>query len=121
MKWNSPALPTQRNSPRISCTNHVLLRWQTPAGKSLSVRAVTRDLSDDSVYCYVEHGLAMGLVVEFDLLFPAELSGGRPQVYHCMGTVRRVERFAVRSGCGVIIVIRERTLLEPSSRHKQAS
>ena len=112
MSSDSPVSSEERPSSDSSFSRPMTLRWQTPAGHCLHTRCITRDISNKSIYCYIEHPLTVGLAVEFSLVFPVELTGTQPLEYHCTGTVLRVERFMVRNGCGVSIAINNRVLLE---------
>ena len=84
--------PIRRKTRRIAASVPVRIEWQISGGDILRSRGFVRDISAKGVYCYLEHPLAVGLEVEFDLLFPHELVGGLSQVYRCRGRVLRTDK-----------------------------
>jgi len=64
---------------------------------------MTRDISGTGLYSYSEYPLSVGLEAAFDLLFPAELAGREPVMFHCQGRVLRSEQFHSRIGVALSI------------------
>ncbi|MBI4459404.1 MAG: PilZ domain-containing protein [Acidobacteria bacterium] len=91
----------------------IRFEWLTVGGELLRARGATRDISDHSMYCYIEHPLSAGLHVGFDILHPKELGGGEPVMFGCRGHVLRCERLGNRLGVAVSIESHE---LIPSSK-----
>src|SRR5207244_844265 len=93
------------------------IEWLTSEGDLLSTRGMTRDISSVGVYCYIDHPLATGLEVEFDVLFPAELTGAEPLMFRCRGRVLRTE--TLRKGFGIPVSIQSRHLIEAGELYRR--
>jgi len=107
----------QRGSQRVALSSPIRVEWLTAGGDLLSTRGMTRDISSAGIYCYIEHPLATGLDVEFDIPFPAELTGAEPLMFRCRGQVLRTER--LRNGFGIPVLIQSRHLIEAGELHRR--
>ena len=57
----------RRKSHRVATSSPIRFEWLTPERGLVSTRGMTRDVSSGGVYGYIEHPLAMGLELEFDV------------------------------------------------------
>lgn len=103
MSLASPSWTEQRICQRVRTLSPIRFEWLTAIGKFLRARGMTRDISGTGVYSYAEYPLPVGLDVSFDLLFPAELAGREPVMFHCQGRVLRNEQFHMRFGVALAI------------------
>jgi len=103
MSLPSPLWIEQRLSQRVRTLSPIRFEWLTSSGELLRARGMTRDISGIGVYSYCEYPLSVGLEVSFDLLFPAELAGREPVMFHCRGRVLRSEQFQTRFGVALSI------------------
>src|SRR5262249_32481563 len=101
----------RRKSHRVLASNPIRFEWLMPGGGLVSARGVTRDVSSGGVYSYIGHALAVGLDLEFDVLFqPTELAGDKPLMFRCQGRVVRLEGNS--SPFGVVVGIRSRHVID---------
>src|SRR5688572_24345072 len=119
------ALPPQapnerRRSPRIPTLSPIRFEWESPGGEILRARGLTRNISQNGVYSYIEHPLQVGLELDFVVAFPPEPdSSSKSVMYRCHGTVLECERF--QSRFGVAIAIQERHHIETVGFHQRSS
>lgn len=95
-----PSIPpsVKRREKRLQVAVPIVIEWR--AGSAIRrARGVTRDVSREGVYCFLEEPVPAGQAVEFDLVFPGELTAAEPLALHCRGTAVRSEvqnrRFAL--------------------------
>ena len=104
MSLPSPSWIERRLTQRVRTLSPIRFEWLTHSGEFLRARGMTRDISGTGVYSYSEYPLPAGLEVAFDLLFPAELVGREPVMFHCQGRVLRNEKFHSRFGVAISIM-----------------
>jgi len=103
----------RRVHPRVVGTTHVSLLWRDVAGQVLRTRARTRDISPRSLYLFTDHVLEQDTPVEFDLVFPTEMTAAEPVRLHGQGKVIRNE--AVGKRMGLVVSITSHALTPLSS------
>ena len=82
----------------------------TSGGEILRAHGVTRNVSSGGICFELEHPLAVGVEVEFNLQFPGEQSSSDGILtFRCQGRVLRIER--LRSGYEIHVSIQSRKLL----------
>lgn len=80
----------RRKNPRLPLTAPLCFEWYR--GEEIRrTRGTTRDISRSGVYGYVENPLSPGLEVEFDMVFPEELTATQPLLLRCGGRILRAE------------------------------
>lgn len=99
----SPSWIERRVGHRVATLSPIRFEWLTAGGDLFRARGMTRDISSTDVYSYTECPLSVGLEVAFDILFPAELVGREPVMFHCQGRVLRSENFQGRFGAAISI------------------
>ncbi len=107
----------RRGHPRVAGTTNASLFWRGSTGQVLRTRASTRDISARSLYLYSEQLLERGTPVEFDLVFPTEMTAAEPVRLHGQGRVIRSEALGKRFGLVVSIASHA---LAPLSRQELA-
>jgi PilZ domain len=80
----------RRRNPRLFLTAPLCFEWHQGA-EIRRTRGTTRDVSRSGVYGFVENPLSPGLEVEFDLVFPEELTATQPLLLRCGGQILRAE------------------------------
>lgn len=89
--------PERRKQPRVEAQHAIVLEWQTGEGELHRARGTTRDMALGGVYCMMERPLDPGVPVDFNLVLPAQLTGGKPLKLRCAGKVLRSERAGERA------------------------
>jgi hypothetical protein len=82
----------RRGEPRFDAAHPIIIEWQTREGELHRARGTTRNIALGGVYCVLERPLPVGHPVEFNLVFPAGLSGKNPVKLRCGGKVLRTEK-----------------------------
>ncbi|MFQ5926518.1 MAG: PilZ domain-containing protein [Terriglobia bacterium] len=104
----SSARPEERREQRrVGLNIPILLEWRADGGHIRRARGVTRDISRRGVYCFLEEPLPNGQCVEFDIVFPGELTAAEPLALHCRGTAVRSEVQERRFGLAASIEVHE--------------
>ncbi len=107
----------RRGSQRVALASPIRIEWFPIGGDLLSTRGLARDISSAGLYCYIDHPLAIGMEVEFDIPFPSGLTGAEPLMFRCRGKVLRTER--LRAKHGIAILIKSRHLIEAGELHRR--
>ena len=107
----------RRVHPRVVGTTNASLFWRDSAGQVLRTRASTRDISPRGLYLYSEELVDRDTPVEFDLVFPTEMTASAPMRLHGQGKVIRNETLGKRFGLVVSIASHA---LAPLSREELA-
>lgn len=107
----------RRVHPRVAGTTNASLFWRGAGGQVLRTRASTRDISPRGLYLYAEQLLDRDTPVEFDLVFPTEMTAAEPVRLHGEGKVIRNEALGKRFGLVVSIASHA---LAPLSREELA-
>ncbi len=97
----------RRATNRVRTLLAVYFEWETPENELRRTRGTTRDVSPHGIFCYVEDALLPEQVVTFEMVFPADLTGGSPIRLRCEGRVVRLETLGRRFGVGVSIEAHE--------------
>ncbi|MBI3894983.1 MAG: PilZ domain-containing protein [Acidobacteria bacterium] len=118
MSLPSPFWTERRDEHRVSGAIPIRFEWLTVGGELLRARGVTRDISDRGMYCYIEHPLAVGLQVGFDILYPAEPAGRESLMFRCQGWVLRCER--LRNRFGVAVAIQFHQVLDTTNLYRRS-
>jgi PilZ domain len=80
----------RRKNPRLPLTAPLCFEWRRDE-EIRRTRGTTRDISRSGIYGYVENPLSPGLEVEFDMVFPEELTATQPLLLRCGGSILRAE------------------------------
>ncbi len=97
----------RRTQKRMEVGLPILLEWSPGRGIIQRLRGFTTDISLFGVYCYVQEPIPEGRPIEFDVVFPAELTSTAPLVLHCRGTALRSEQEGRLFGLAASIESRE--------------
>jgi PilZ domain len=81
----------RRKAGRIPTVLPICFEWHSPENEIRHTRGTTKDVSRFGVYCYLEDPLSPGLHVDFDVVFPRELTATEPMRLWCGGSVLRSE------------------------------
>jgi len=87
MKSNSGR--EKRVAKRLGVGVPIVIEWRAEGGAIRRTRGVTRDISQQGLYCFLETPVPSGLPVEFDVVFPTELTAAQPLALHCQGKALR--------------------------------
>jgi hypothetical protein len=93
----------RREGTRVKTLLPVHFEWETPEGELRRTRGTTRDVSPKGIFSFVEDALSPREALCFEMLFPADLTGGSPMRVRCEGHVVRLETLGRRYGIGVTI------------------
>jgi hypothetical protein len=85
----------------------ILLEWTPGRGIIRRLRGLTSDISPLGVYCYIEEPVPEGRPIEFDIIFPAEITATAPLAIHCRGTALRTQKEGRLFGLAASIEARE--------------
>ncbi len=88
----------RRSTKRIATVLPICFEWHYNDAELRRARGTTRDISHHSVYCFVERGLPPGLPVEFEVVFPGEVTASEPLNLRCAGRILRCEALGRRFG-----------------------
>lgn len=91
----------RRSGMRVPLASSIALLWRDSAGQVLHSRGLTRDVGPTGVYFYADQALFPGTPVEFDLVFPSEMTAAEPMRLHGDGTIVRSERVDKRFGAAM--------------------
>ncbi len=79
----------KRRIKRVGARLAVALEWKDGQGTVRRTRGVTRDMSQQGIYCYVEEPVPAQQSLQFDVVIPVEMTAGSPMALHCRArTVR---------------------------------
>jgi hypothetical protein len=92
-----------RAHPRIPISVPMRLEWETLGGDIRRMRGATSDLSLGGMHAFMRHPLAAGMRVDFDMTFPAQLTGGLSKRFLCQAKVVRCENVRGLFGLGIAI------------------
>lgn len=107
-----PSGAERRKAARLAATHPVIIEWKTQEGEIHRARGTTRDIALGGVYCTLERPLPSGVPVEFNLVFPGQLTGeGHPLKLRCTGHTLRSEQTGQRT-YGVAVTIEQSEVLE---------
>ena len=81
----------RRPRKRMGVRLPISLEWTPRQGVIRRTRGMTFDFSPLGVYCHVEEPIPQGQRVEFDVVFPAELTATAPLAIHCRGIALRTK------------------------------
>jgi PilZ domain len=81
----------RRKAVRVPTVLPICFEWYSPENEIRHTRGTTKDISRFGVYCYLENPLSPGLHVDFDVVFPRELTATEPMKLWCGGNVLRSE------------------------------
>jgi PilZ domain len=81
----------RRRALRIPTVLPICFEWHSAEEEIHHTRGTTKDVSRFGVYCYLENPLSPGLHVDFDVVFPRELTATDPMKLYCGGNVLRSE------------------------------
>jgi c-di-GMP-binding flagellar brake protein YcgR len=81
----------RRKALRIPTVLPICFEWRSAEKEIRHTRGSTRDISRFGVYCFLEDPLSPGLHVDFDVVFPRELTATDPMRLWCGGNVLRSE------------------------------
>lgn len=101
----------RRIQKRMGVRLPVALEWNGGDGMIRRTRGITRDISRNGMYCFVEEPIPDGQVVEFDLVFPVEYTATTPLAMHGQGTAVRTDATERRFGLAATIESRHATQL----------
>jgi hypothetical protein len=100
---NSVAQQEKREIKRVATRLPVTLQWKNGHGTIRRTRGVTRDLSQRGVYCFTEDPIPAQHPVEFDVIFPVEMTAGTPVALHCRAVTVRTDSRERRFGIAASI------------------
>lgn len=104
---NSVAQQEKREIKRVATRLPVTLQWKNGHGTIRRTRGVTRDLSQRGVYCFTEDPIPDQHPVEFDVIFPVEMTAGTPVALHCRAVTVRTDSRERRFGIAASIESRQ--------------
>lgn len=81
----------RRKALRVPTVLPICFEWRSPENEIRHTRGSTRDVSRFGISCHLESPLAPGLPVEFEVVFPRELTATDPMKLWCSGRVLRSE------------------------------
>lgn len=81
----------RRKALRVPTVLPICFEWRSPENEIRHTRGSTQDVSRYGIYCHLESPLAPGLPVEFEVIFPRELTATDPMRLWCSGRVLRSE------------------------------
>ena len=93
--------PEKRTIRRFSLNLPIIVRGA--GGGSPEVRSVTRDVSSQGAFFYLESEASEGSTIEFLMTIPTEVTLAEPIHVLCKGKVVRVEQSVARPGIAVAI------------------
>ncbi len=88
----------RRSTKRVPTVLPICFEWHFNEAELRRTRGTTRDISNHGLYCFVERGLPPGLPVEFEVVFPAEVTASEPLKLRCEGKILRSEALGRRFG-----------------------
>lgn len=97
----------RRAEKRLGVNVPILIEWRERQGAIRRARGVTRDVSPRGIYCFLEEPIPSGEPIEFDVIFPGELTAAEPLAVHCRGTAVRSEAQERRFGLAASIEAHE--------------
>jgi hypothetical protein len=119
---DQPSSIERRMAPRVPTALPICLEWHHNEQEIHRTRGMTRDISRSGVYCYLESPLSPGLRVEFEVVFPEELTATDPLKLRCAGLILRSEIQDRRFGAVASIEKFEITeTMEPASESDRRS
>lgn len=104
---SSVAQQEKRDIRRVPARLPVSLQWKNGSGTIRRTRGLTRDLSQRGVYCYIEDPIPSQLPVEFDVIFPSEMTASAPLALHCRAVTVRADTQGRRFGIAAAIQSRQ--------------
>jgi hypothetical protein len=110
---NIAAQNDQRETRRVPARLPIALQWKNGNGTIRRTRGFTRDLSQHGIYCFVEEPIPLKQPVEFDLIFPVQMTASAPLALHCKGTTVRADTKERRIGVAATIESRASVPLSP--------
>jgi hypothetical protein len=81
----------RRRALRVPTVLPICFEWRSPENEIRHTRGSTQDVSRYGLYCHLESPLAPGLPVQFEVVFPRELTATDPMKLSCSGRVLRCE------------------------------
>lgn len=81
----------RRKALRVPTVLPICFEWRSPDNEIRHTRGSTRDVSRYGISCHLESPLSPGLPVEFEVIFPRELTATDPMKLWCSGRVLRAE------------------------------
>lgn len=81
----------RRKALRVPAVLPICFEWHSVENEIRHTRGTTRDVSRFGVYCYLENPLPPSLHVEFEMVFPRELTATEAMKLWCGGSVLRSE------------------------------
>ena len=90
--------PERRSIKPVPTVLPICFEWRYNLAELRRTRGTTRDISNHGVYCFMERELPPGLAVEFDVVFPAEVTASEPLKLRCAGRILRCEALGRRFG-----------------------
>ena len=97
----------RRDQKRMGVRLPIALEWRGGHGTIRRTRGITRDISRRGMYCFVEEPIPDGQPIDFDVVFPGELTATHPLALHCRATAVRTEVQERRFGLAAAIQARE--------------
>jgi c-di-GMP-binding flagellar brake protein YcgR len=86
-----PIRHERRRALRVPTVLPICFEWRSPENEIRHTRGTTNDVSRHGIYCHLESPLSPGLPVEFEVIFPRELTATDPMRLWCSGRVLRSE------------------------------
>lgn len=81
----------KRKIKRVGARLPVALEWKSSQGTVRRTRGVTRDMSQQGIYCYTEEPVPAQQSLNFDVVFPVEMTAGAPMALHCRARTVRAD------------------------------
>ncbi len=81
----------RRRALRVPTVLPICFEWRSPENEIRHTRGTTSDVSRYGISCHLESPLSPGLRVEFEVIFPRELTATDPMRLWCSGHVLRSE------------------------------
>ena len=97
----------KRGIKRVATRLPVTRQWKNARGAIRRTRGVTRDLSQRGVYCFTEDPIPSQQPVEFDVIFPVDMTAGTPVALHCRAVTVRADSQERRYGIAATIESRQ--------------
>jgi hypothetical protein len=93
----------RRSTRRVPTVLPICFEWHYDESELRRTRGTTRDISNRGVYSFIERALTPGLPVEFEVVFPAEVTASEPLKLRCAGRILRTEALGRRFGAATSI------------------
>lgn len=93
----------RRGIKRVPTVLPICFEWHYNETELRRTRGTTRDICNHGVYSFLERALKPGLPVEFEVVFPAEVTASEPLKLRCEGKILRSETLGRRFGAAASI------------------